>query len=59
MTIPSLFANHGGFGLNLDLFETNIINLAIEKALAVLPGKLTDEAQAQLLNQSINNLGNA
>ncbi|MEN9766555.1 F0F1 ATP synthase subunit B [Vulcanococcus sp.] len=27
--IPSLFAHHGGFGLNLDLFETNIINLAI------------------------------
>jgi F-type H+-transporting ATPase subunit b len=29
MTFPSLFANHGGFGLNLNLFETNIINLAI------------------------------
>ncbi len=24
-----LFASHGGFGLNLDLFETNIINLVI------------------------------
>ena len=24
-----LLASHGGFGLNLDLFETNIINLAI------------------------------
>ena len=29
MTFPTLFANHGGFGLNLDLFETNIVNLAI------------------------------
>jgi F-type H+-transporting ATPase subunit b len=29
MTFPSFFANHGGFGLNLDVFETNIINLAI------------------------------
>ncbi|MDM7960100.1 MAG: F0F1 ATP synthase subunit B [Synechococcus sp. WH 8007] len=29
MTIPSLFASHGGFGLNLNVFETNIINLAI------------------------------
>ena len=29
MTFPSLFASHGSFGLNLDLFETNIINLAI------------------------------
>ena len=29
MTLPSLFASHGSFGLNLDLFETNIINLAI------------------------------
>ncbi|UPM49805.1 MULTISPECIES: F0F1 ATP synthase subunit B [unclassified Synechococcus] len=29
MTLPSLFASHGSFGLNFDLFETNIINLAI------------------------------
>jgi F-type H+-transporting ATPase subunit b len=29
MTLPSLFASHGGFGLNLNLFETNIVNLAI------------------------------
>jgi F-type H+-transporting ATPase subunit b len=28
MTFPIL-ASHGGFGLNLNLFETNIINLAI------------------------------
>ena len=28
MTFPT-FASHGGFGLNLNLFETNIINLAI------------------------------
>jgi F-type H+-transporting ATPase subunit b len=27
--LPQLLASHGGFGLNLDLFETNIINLAI------------------------------
>ena len=29
MTLPSLFASHGGFGLNLNVFETNIVNLAI------------------------------
>ncbi len=29
MNFPSILASHGGFGLNLDLFETNIINLAI------------------------------
>jgi F-type H+-transporting ATPase subunit b len=28
-TLPQLLASHGGFGLNLNLFETNIINLAI------------------------------
>ena len=28
-TLPSLLASHGTFGLNLDIFETNIINLAI------------------------------
>ena len=28
-TIPFLLASHGGFGLNLNPFETNIINLAI------------------------------
>jgi len=33
--------------------------LAIEKALASLPGKLNADAQAQLVNQSIQNLGNA
>ena len=33
--------------------------LAIEKALATLPGKLTPESQAQLVSQSINTLGNA
>lgn len=27
--IPALLANEGGFGLNLNLFDTNIINLAI------------------------------
>jgi F-type H+-transporting ATPase subunit b len=27
--LPQLLASHGGFGLNFDLFETNIINLAI------------------------------
>jgi len=29
MTLPTLFASHGGFGLNLNPFETNIVNLAI------------------------------
>jgi len=33
--------------------------LAIEKALASLPGMLSPEAQAKLVNQSINTLGNA
>jgi F-type H+-transporting ATPase subunit b len=33
--------------------------LAIEKALATLPGKLNAEAQAQLVDQSIKTLGNA
>jgi F-type H+-transporting ATPase subunit b len=27
--LPNLLASHGGFGLNLNPFETNIINLAI------------------------------
>ena len=33
--------------------------LAIEKALASLPGKLDDKAQAKFLNQSIKSLGKA
>ena len=33
--------------------------LAIEKALATLPGKLSPEAQAQLVSQSINTLWKA
>jgi hypothetical protein len=32
---------------------------AIEKALGALPGKLDDEAQARLIDQSIKTLGNA
>jgi F-type H+-transporting ATPase subunit b len=27
--LPQLLASHGGFGLNFDIFETNILNLAI------------------------------
>jgi F-type H+-transporting ATPase subunit b len=27
--VQPLIASHGGFGLNLDLFETNVLNLAI------------------------------
>jgi F-type H+-transporting ATPase subunit b len=27
--LPSLLASHGGFGINLNLFDTNVINLAI------------------------------
>ena len=33
--------------------------LAIEKALASLPGKLSADAQAKLVNQSIQSLGKA
>ena len=43
MSIPALvFASHGSFGLNLDPFQTNIINLAIVIAILVkfLPGFL-------------------
>ena len=29
MMLPTLFASEGGFGLNLNLFETNLINLVI------------------------------
>lgn len=29
MTISALLATHGSFGLNLNVFETNIVNLAI------------------------------
>ena len=48
MSIPSLvFASHGSFGLNLDPFQTNIINLAIVIAILVkfLPGFLGDILQ--------------
>jgi F-type H+-transporting ATPase subunit b len=41
-----------------DQLRREAARLAIEKALASLPGKLTDEAQAQLVNQSIHSLGN-
>lgn len=43
MSFPALvFASHGSFGLNLDPFQTNIINLAIVIAILVkfLPGFL-------------------
>jgi F-type H+-transporting ATPase subunit b len=29
LPLPTLLAHHGGFGLNLNLFETNLINLVI------------------------------
>jgi F-type H+-transporting ATPase subunit b len=42
-----------------DLLRREAARQAIEKALATLPGKLDGEAQARLIDQSINTLGNA
>jgi len=42
-----------------DQLRREAARLAIEKALASLPSQLTPEAQAQLVNQSIQSLGNA
>lgn len=42
-----------------DLLRREAARQAIEKALATLPSKLDGEAQARLIDQSINTLGNA
>jgi F-type H+-transporting ATPase subunit b len=42
-----------------DLLRREAARQAIEKALATLPGKLDGDAQARLIDQSINTLGNA
>ena len=42
-----------------DLLRREAARQAIDKALAALPNKLDDAAQARLLDQSIANLGNA
>jgi F-type H+-transporting ATPase subunit b len=42
-----------------DLLRREAARQAIEKALATLPGKLDADAQARLIDQSINTLGNA
>jgi F-type H+-transporting ATPase subunit b len=42
-----------------DLLRREAARQAIEKALATLPGKLDDGAQARLIDQSIHTLGNA
>jgi F-type H+-transporting ATPase subunit b len=42
-----------------DQLRREAARLAIEQALATLPGKLNANAQAQLVSQSIKNLGNA
>ena len=41
------------------LLRREAARLAIEKALAALPGKLDSKGQAQLIDQSIQSLGNA
>ena len=41
------------------LLRREAARLAIEKALAALPGKLDSKAQAKLIDQSIQTLGNA
>jgi F-type H+-transporting ATPase subunit b len=41
-----------------NLLRREAAQLAIEKALASLPGKLDADAQAKLVNQSIKTLGN-
>jgi F-type H+-transporting ATPase subunit b len=55
LTIPALLASEGGLGLNLDLFETNIINLAIVIAALVwfLPkvlGGILESRRAAILS---------
>lgn len=42
-----------------DFLRLEAARQAIEKALTTLPGKLDGEAQARLIDQSINTLGNA
>lgn len=42
-----------------DLLRREAARQAIEKALAALPGKLDEQAQARLIDQSITTLGNA
>ena len=42
-----------------DLLRREAARQAIEKALSTLPGKLDEGAQARLIDQSINTLGNA
>jgi F-type H+-transporting ATPase subunit b len=42
-----------------DLLRREAARQAIEKALATLPGKLDEGAQARLIDQSINTLGNS
>jgi F-type H+-transporting ATPase subunit b len=42
-----------------DLLRREAARQAIEKALATLPGKLDKAAQARLIDQSINTLGNS
>ena len=66
-TIEEMARLKQGAAADLDAEAARVTNvlrreaarLAIEKALATLPGKLNDEAQAKLLSQSINKLGNA
>ena len=42
-----------------DQLRREAARLAIEKALASLPGRLDEKSQARLIDQSISNLGNA
>ena len=42
-----------------DQLRREAARLAIEKALASLPGRLDDSSQSRLIDQSISNLGNA
>lgn len=66
-TIDEMARLKQGAAADLDAEASRVSNqlrreaarLAIEKALATLPGKLNAEAQAQLVDQSIKTLGNA
>jgi F-type H+-transporting ATPase subunit b len=54
MTFPSILATHGSFGLNFNLFETNIVNLAIVifglyKFLPNFLGSILERRRAQIL----------
>lgn len=49
ISIVTLFAEHEGFGINTDIFETNVLNLSVVIGVLIYYGRITFSKRSGIL----------